>query len=353
MNLSDEMRRNQTIAFHELLLRMAGRLPDELMTTTRRCLVDADDLVKVAQAVVFAAIAGPVAMVEPDVRLLADLLRPGGDEHIRMLATVERCEDDGPLPYILAPVSPRELAEHPNGVPYCLDLTLRRGRPGAMDEVDLAAVEAVSKLVGVASAHTLRRSWRFPTVGAPSAPARRVYLVQVNDEVMLPDVTARLQDALIAAGEVHPQVEAFFDPEGLPSYQRLAHGIAELLWTAEPIVAAQATPRFETLSLGPGNSTGFDPARLLVDGDERGRVAAYLNAGVPVAAVTPRPRSKVTDPDAVAPETFRTDGRWIWNDAVSHYLRAYGIAPDPELLDRIRARGYRPAGATRVRHAAP
>ncbi|GAA5157846.1 TNT domain-containing protein [Amycolatopsis dongchuanensis] len=44
---------------------------------------------------------------------------------------------------------------------------------------------------------------------------------------------------------------------------------------------------------------------------------------------------------ADVPDAFHTDGLWIWPAAVPHYLRKYGIPPEPELLERIRAAAYR------------
>jgi hypothetical protein len=37
------------------------------------------------------------------------------------------------------------------------------------------------------------------------------------------------------------------------------------------------------------------------------------------------------------PSSFRTDGEWIWTDAVEYYLRQYGLAPDARLAARIAA----------------
>jgi len=53
------------------------------------------------------------------------------------------------------------------------------------------------------------------------------------------------------------------------------------------------------------------------------------------------------------PDAFHTDGVWIWPALIPHYLRKYGLPPDPELLDRIRATGYRvPFVPAEVRAAA-
>ncbi|ASR38796.1 hypothetical protein BAY61_31610 [Prauserella marina] len=42
------------------------------------------------------------------------------------------------------------------------------------------------------------------------------------------------------------------------------------------------------------------------------------------------------------PDAVHTDGTWIWPAAVPHYLRKYGVPPEADLLDHIRACDYRP-----------
>lgn len=42
------------------------------------------------------------------------------------------------------------------------------------------------------------------------------------------------------------------------------------------------------------------------------------------------------------PDAFHTDGTWIWPAAVPHYLRKYRVPPQPELVEHIRAAGFRP-----------
>lgn len=60
---------------------------------------------------------------------------------------------------------------------------------------------------------------------------------------------------------------------------------------------------------------------------------AYLAAGTPLLMTT------ATEPDfvepargEVVPMSFRTDGFWIWNDALAYYLTEYGYAPEPDFL---------------------
>lgn len=43
------------------------------------------------------------------------------------------------------------------------------------------------------------------------------------------------------------------------------------------------------------------------------------------------------------PLNFRTDGTWIWAGAVPHYLRKYGLPPEPELVAHVVARGFQVA----------
>ncbi|WP_020669099.1 TNT domain-containing protein [Amycolatopsis nigrescens] len=48
-----------------------------------------------------------------------------------------------------------------------------------------------------------------------------------------------------------------------------------------------------------------------------------------------------SDADPV-PAGLHTDGIWIWPAAVPYYLRKYAIAPEPELVEHIRARNFQP-----------
>ncbi|MEU6206773.1 hypothetical protein ABZ814_24675 [Micromonospora musae] len=331
--------RQEHAAFHQLLLRMAGRLPDELIAEARRWLV-AGELVEIAQAVVFAALAARVAVTEAEAALLAEALAAAGED-VEALADLERSEADPQPLYGVAPVSPEVLAEHGDAVPYAVDLTQPYDGPGRADEVDAAAVAAMPSLTADASARALWRTWRFPAMGTQWPPPRRVYLLQADDEAVLPALAAALQDALSAAGEENPQVEAFVDADGLPAYQRTALGFSALLWTATPGETPAVARVFDTFE--PGVGPGFEPDHPELDESEAERVARYLDEGVPLL-ITPDLAPDVVDParQPVVPTAFRTDGRWIWSDAVSYYLRGYGLAPDPALLADIRQSGYQP-----------
>jgi hypothetical protein len=42
------------------------------------------------------------------------------------------------------------------------------------------------------------------------------------------------------------------------------------------------------------------------------------------------------------PESYHTDGTWIWHASVPHYLRKYGTPPENELVSHIRAQKFQP-----------
>ncbi|EME62738.1 hypothetical protein [Amycolatopsis decaplanina] len=91
----------------------------------------------------------------------------------------------------------------------------------------------------------------------------------------------------------------------------------------------------------PETGPGFAPGRPRIEDPEELRaLVAYLAGGTPVL-VTPSLLDDVVDPDrtAVVPTNFLTDGTWIWTDTVTYYLEHHGMAPEPDLLGHIRARG--------------
>ncbi|SMC96448.1 hypothetical protein [Lentzea albidocapillata] len=91
----------------------------------------------------------------------------------------------------------------------------------------------------------------------------------------------------------------------------------------------------------PETGPGFAPDHPFVDDpEERRALAAYLDSGTPIL-VTPTMMSDVVDPDrtAVVPTNFITDGKWVWTDTVTYYLREHGLAPEDGLLSHIREQG--------------
>ncbi|OKI58189.1 hypothetical protein [Micromonospora sp. CB01531] len=340
MTQAVEAPNDQPAAFHQLLLRMAGQLPDELISEARRWLAGGE-LLEIAQAVLFAALTGQVAVTEADATLLADTLAAAG-ESTDGVADLDRSEADPQIPYGLAPVSPEVLAEHGGDVPYSIDLTGPYDGPGAAEEIDLAVVAAVeAQVADGAQVVGLWRTWRFPAMDTQWPPPRRIFLVHAADDTQLPRLAARLQETLEAVGETDPQVEVFADPDELPAYQRNALAFSTLLWAAAPATPVLVAQVFDTFSEESG--PGFDPAHPQLDDDERDRVLSYLDEGVPLL-ITPELTEDVVDRSRgeAVPTVFRTDGQWIWTDAVSYYVREHRLAPDPDLLDDIRDNDYQP-----------
>ncbi|WP_432849023.1 TNT domain-containing protein [Amycolatopsis sp. CA-161197] len=64
----------------------------------------------------------------------------------------------------------------------------------------------------------------------------------------------------------------------------------------------------------------------------------------PLVLHRPQPQHDIFAPGAPpdVPHAFHTDGTWVWPAAVPHYLRKYGVPPEPELVDHIRVAGFRP-----------
>jgi hypothetical protein len=84
-----------------------------------------------------------------------------------------------------------------------------------------------------------------------------------------------------------------------------------------------------------------DSHERMDDAEETLQVIEYLNAGRPLL-VTTGAMDDVVDRSRrnAVPMNFRTDGTWIWTDSTTYYLEQHNLAPDPELLDHIRAADY-------------
>ncbi|WP_329110956.1 hypothetical protein OG792_17785 [Micromonospora sp. NBC_01699] len=319
-------------AFHHLLLRADGTMPDELVAEARTWLA-AGMLVDVAQAIVFTAMTSRIPLSPADIALLGGTLgEAGGDTDL--LTGIETADDEIMPLYGLAPVGPEVLAEYGERIPYNIDLTLSDRGPAGPDEVDAALAGAIGDGPGPLA---LWRCWRYPALDTQWPPAKRMYLVYATDPTGgdgLPAITARLQRVLVDAGEVDPLVTVFADPDTLPMFQRTALGFAALLWTAEPQPEIRIAPLFDPL-------VGDQPQAATLDHDERDRILRYLRHGVPLV-ITTTLLDDVVDParGAAVPMSFRTDGTWVWSDAVAYYLDRHGLAPTAEFTEHIRAGRY-------------
>ncbi|SDH38360.1 hypothetical protein [Agrococcus jejuensis] len=78
---------------------------------------------------------------------------------------------------------------------------------------------------------------------------------------------------------------------------------------------------------------------VIVDQREREELLALLRSGSIVVRASQPLRDDLGDVDAAVPADLRSDGAWIWSDAVAYYLEHHWIAPDPELVAHLRAAG--------------
>lgn len=208
---------------HRLLLRLAGRLPDELITRARTMLATGD-LAYLPDTVTLAAAARAVPLTAEDVEVLREVFaalgidgEPAGADDITITMAV---------PMTGHTFSPDRV--RPPRVPAGFDLT--GGVPGELadledDLLDLAdhlVVDALRERAGVVA---VWRAWRDgPT------DVRRIYLAEVTPDVPAWELVLEAQTELSQAGERDPQVEAYWTGDDLPPYHCLAREAAVLLW---------------------------------------------------------------------------------------------------------------------------
>jgi hypothetical protein len=95
----------------------------------------------------------------------------------------------------------------------------------------------------------------------------------------------------------------------------------------------------------PSGAPWFSPGRLrLPESVRRQRIADYLTRGrlvVRAVGMMADPLSGSDQP--VVPLNYRTDGIWVWQEALAYYLLTRGAAPELEFLCHIEERGFVPA----------
>jgi hypothetical protein len=191
------------------------------------------------------------------------------------------------------------------------------GQP--LDEMDAAAVAALAEVrepVGL---------WRTWLTDRP----QRVYLLEAGGD------GEPIRAALTAAGEPSARVDdASADPG--------ARARSALLWAAAPVGPVTVARVFDAWTPEGGGQFDNDHP-ILSAGQEPQLVRDYLAAGQVLLSTDER-EVDVFDPDGgeVVPLGFRTDGRFIWTDAIGYYLENYALSPDAELLAHLRAQDYRP-----------
>ena len=344
MNTTTTATANLGDACHGLLARLAGRVPDGLLTESRRWLATSDT-VSMAAAVASHAASARLPLASRDVALLRALIAGAGMD-TATAARIETSDGEPPLDHAFAPVPPDEAEALAGRIGHCLDLTVPPvpGQPeGLVDGLDIAAARSAAAVPG---AMALWRAWRSPADAAPWPRPVRIHLLAVKSGTAPYLAAAALQGELADLGERDPQVEAFALDDELPAYQRTARARGALLWTAKPSRPVRLASVYD---LDDGKaSPGFSPARARLEAAERERVATYLAAGALLLATTARLDDVLeaalpdpTEPGRV-PVNFRTDGTWVWSDAAHYYVHEHGVSPDPGLLEHIRTSGRRP-----------
>jgi hypothetical protein len=298
--------------WYPVLLGLAGRLPDaDLATLRRRAAVPAfaEEL----------AAAVPDAAAPGTLDALVDLATAGGPAAVTAAFDVA-----GLLPdpgYAWEPLRIRAADD-----PVPRDVS-GQDPAGWQDPVATAAVALVRGEPDV------RGVWAAVRDGILT-----VLLVETRTAAV-GDLTRRLQTGL---AEYRPGVEVYPSGAALPAYHRAAKGEAVLLWAPATTPVPDVVPVFDGL-----DATGepyFATDRPRLPHGERAAVAGYL-ATADAVLVTAATATDAVIPElgAVVPLSYRTDGRYVWPDAVGYYARHHGVAPYGPLLDRIRAAGYRPS----------
>jgi hypothetical protein len=105
----------------------------------------------------------------------------------------------------------------------------------------------------------------------------------------------------------------------------------------------QPGPRFRIArifdSVGPAGRPVINRPDL--DVEEQDRLLNYLDSAPLVISDRGYDIDRLAaTPEATVPVAFHSDGRWIWPAAVNFYLRHYGVAPEADLVEHVRAIGF-------------
>ena len=183
----------------------------------------------------------------------------------------------------------------------------------------------------------------MPPSAQPWHDPVRVAVVSVDDTVdNLPALTVHLRRSMVAAGDTEAQAEVCWAGLDAPYYQTLARSCGTLLWAARPVAPITTARVFD--GVDPVRGPWFATNRPVVsDTTARDDLLAALRAGL-VIAWSSTAMADILAPERgdVVPLHLRTDGTWVWSEAVAYYLENYGLAPDPELAAHLAGL---PAGA--------
>lgn len=316
-------------ACHWMLLRLAGWIPDGLLTQSREWLAQGR-LHDVAKAVTHAVLTARIRISPDDLDLLAELHADVGSVP-SVLQTVETTEIE-PIPAFGFATDHPDTAEGGSSADPA-------GSAEKVTRAEAVAQEAVAAASDAPSVLAVWRTWRFPADRAPWPPPRQIFVVETEEDASLVAVTSELQTALVAAGEAEPQIEVYPTRTDPPVYQQLARGVGALLWARNPDPGIRLAAVFDEVDAESGPR--LRPDHPTVDEQERDLLLGYLSRGTLLMESTSG-MEDIWDREAgpVVPISFRTDGHWIWSDATTYYLYEYSLAPEPAFLEHIRAREY-------------
>jgi hypothetical protein len=255
---------------HRLLLRLAGQVPDELLTRARTMLA-VGDLSYLPETVTMAALEYGVPLTPQELGLLREVFTALGIEGepagIDRVPTADTTPDATPPANAADPENASDPADtadpenaadaanathpenaagptlatghrfspdsaEPSRIPAGLDLTdgvpveLADLEDELFDLHDHLVVDALSEHTGVVA---VLRAWRSGPEGR-----RRVYLAEVDPGVMAWELTLEAQTELRQLGEDDPQAEVYWTGDDLPPYHRAARAAATVLWKRRP-----------------------------------------------------------------------------------------------------------------------
>ncbi|MBB5159980.1 hypothetical protein [Saccharopolyspora phatthalungensis] len=287
---------------HQLLLHLAGRVPDDGLAAVRTCLADGEQD-QVAGFLAAAVGTGRLALTQDE----ADLIEAVAVEQGENISGLDK--------------APR-LAELP---PSAFEFTALDQE--AMDHQDATVVEAASRVGG------LRGLWRV--IRSSAARDVRVYLGETEQTADVVELVAEVQHSLAEAG-TEPRIEMFAEGTELAPYHEAALETAELVWTAEPPPRIHLARVFD--GADPAQGPYFEPDHPRLRGADSERVLAFLRSGEVVLSNDGMMDDVVrSDQVGTVPVNFRSDGTWIWTDSITYYLDRYHLSPEPDLVEHALA----------------
>ncbi|WP_190812402.1 hypothetical protein [Saccharopolyspora pogona] len=285
---------------YELLLRLAGRVPDDGLAIMRTCLADGEED-QVAELLITAVTTRGLALVQHEVEVIRTLAA----QHGVRTAELEKATllTELPLP--------------------AFEFTTPPIDQDGMDEQDAIVVEAASRVGG------LLGLWR--AVRRSEGSEVRLYLGEAEPSSDVVELAAESQHSLVESG-VEPRIELFTEGTELAPYHEAALTNADLLWTAAPPPQIHLARTFD--GADPARGPYFKPDHPRLPDADAARALSFLRAGETVLSSAARMHDVMQPGQAAAvPVSFRSDGTWIWSDSVIYYLERYQLSPEPDLVD--------------------